>query len=404
MFASISLISAPFLSFSAANILLVGSLGSLLRQLVFLLANAAFVYAVLGPAGFAATLGFCLIGYAMARLHQSWPELSLAATIPALVLLFIYMRNYEVLGFVVPEAVLLTTLRTVGLSFVLFKIIHVFVDLKGGAIRGFDGLTFLNYCLNFTTFMMGPIQRFQDYSDQWTGRKPAIPPTFEAHLDAAIRVLIGLAKVYIIGAFLADKALQPDTDILQLSPLQLMVMLYAFFFFLYMNFSGYCDVVIGIGSLLGVRPPENFNKPFLAQNISDFWLRQHRSLTLWLTDYVFTPAYRWALGTAWFGKRPLLAGNLAIALTMLVSGIWHGTTISFLFFGLAHALFLVIYHSWDHLLTARLGRKRVKALRSRWYARALGMFLTFNAASFAFLFFQLDTPTLLTLLGAAGAP
>lgn len=54
-------------------------------------------------------------------------------------------------------------------------------------------------------------------------------------------------------------------------------------------------MMIGIGSLLGNRPPENFNKPFLAQNISDFWLRQHRSLTLWLTDYVFTPIYKWGL-------------------------------------------------------------------------------------------------------------
>lgn len=393
----ISLISAPFVTFSAVTVLLVTALRGGLRQIIFLIANALFVFAVLGAPGFFATIAFCALGYAIAFHFWSNPDASPWPGISVMVAVFIYLRNYEILGFVLPDDLLMTAIRTIGLSFILFKILHVLIDLRGGAIRNFGPLTFLNYCLNFTTFMMGPIQRYQDYADQWYGRRQAIPLTFEAHLDAVLRILIGLLKAYVVGAFFGDLALKSDTDVAQLSLASLAIKLWAFYFFLYMNFSGYCDVVIGLGSLLGIRPPENFNLPFLAQNMSDFWLRQHRSLTLWLTDYVFTPTYKWALEQKSIAAHPVLAGNLAIALTMFVSGIWHGTTIGFLIFGLLHGAYLVIYHTWDHLITKQLGKKRVRELRRTWPVRAIGMVLTFNAAAFAFLFFQLDTPRLMQL-------
>ena len=394
----VSLLSVEFISFSLISIALVSSLRGVIRQGVFLTANLAFVYFVLGPIGFLSTVAFCSLGYGLAILHRARSSVNLVTTIPILVLLFIYMRNYEILGFVLPDQLLLSALRTVGLSFILFKMIHVLTDSKGDAIQEINFLTFINYCLNFTTFMMGPIQRYQDYYDQWNGLKESIPLTFEAHLDAVLRVLVGFVKIYIIGASLVGFALQSNTDVTQIPISGVILKLYAFYFFLYMNFSGYCDVMIGIGSLLGNRPPENFNKPYLAQNISDFWLRQHRSLTLWLTDYVFTPLFKWGLSHKTLSHHLLVSGNLAIFLTMLVSGIWHGTTLGFLFFGLTHGFFLIIYRTWDHYLTKRLGRKRVKHIRSTWPVRVLGMFLTFNAASFAFLFFQLDSPNLLILV------
>ncbi len=395
---SVSLLAIKFILLITVSIPLLTWLRGAWRQIVFLGLNLFFVFFVLGTVSSLAILGFCVIGYGLCVLHRAKPDFPVSYSILILVALFIYMRGYEILEFVVPESLLLTWLRTIGLSFVLFKMIHVLVDLKGGMIRDINFLTHLNYCTNFTTFMMGPIQRFQDYYDQWSGVKEAIPATFEAHLDAMLRILVGYVKAYILGAMLADVALQSNTDVTQLEFTELVIQLYAFYFFLYLNFSGYCDIVIGAGSLFGVRPPENFNMPFIAQNISDFWLRQHRSLTLWLTDYVFTPAYKWALTQKSLAQFPLLAGNMAIILTMLVSGIWHGTTIGFLFFGLVHGFYFVVYRTWDQLLVNRFGRKRVKQIRKAWPSRIFGIFLTFHAAAFAFLFFQLDTTNLLILL------
>jgi D-alanyl-lipoteichoic acid acyltransferase DltB (MBOAT superfamily) len=248
--------------------------------------------------------------------------------------------------------------------------------------------------------MMGPIQRYQDFHEQWHGTRQAIDLTFEAHLDAGLRILVGLVKAYVLAGWVNPLALQPTTDVLALNLTGWVVQLYAFYFYLYLNFSGYCDVVIGIGSLFGVRPPENFDKPFVARNISDFWQRQHRSLTLWLTDYVFAPAYKRALSGPRLGTHPVLAGNLALMLTMIVSGLWHGTSIGFLVFGITHGIYLVVYHTWDHLLHRQLGRKRVKEIREHWLARAVGIVITFNAVAFAFLFFRLDTPRLLQAFAA----
>ena len=394
---SFALLSIQYLSFSMISVLLVSLLSSVIRQLVFLSVNVFFIVYLLGPSGALSTIAFCLLGFALVKIHLKWPALRILYTLSLFVALFIYMRNYEILQWIFPHEILTSVLSTVGLSFLFFKIIHVLIDAKSNTLRKLEFLTYLNYCLNFTTIMMGPIMRYQDYFDQWHGHKQAIEPTYEAHLDAILRILTGLVKAYILALWVNKLALQPDTNVLQLSFSSWVIQMYGFFFYLYLNFSGYCDIVIGIGSLMGIRPPENFNKPFIAQNMSDFWLRQHRSLTLWLTDYVFSPTYKQALSSKWLSSYPVLSGNLALMLTMVVSGIWHGASLGFLFFGITHGIYLVIYHTWDHLLSKYLGRKRVNQLRKNWLAKIVGIIITFNAASFAFIFFQLDTHHLLQL-------
>jgi D-alanyl-lipoteichoic acid acyltransferase DltB (MBOAT superfamily) len=330
---------------------------------------------------------------------QSRDGVPLALVISVYVALFIYMRQYEFLGWFIPDTLLTRALATVGLSFLLFKVLHVMIEARSRTLGPFDFISYLNYCLNFSTFMMGPIQRFQDYRDQWNGDELAIPLTFEAHLDALLRILFGFVKAFVIAVWFEQYALRPDSDLLALNPAGWLLGAYAFYFYLYLNFAGYCDVVIGVGSLMGIRPPENFDKPFLAKNISEFWQRQHRSLTLWLTDYVFSPTYKRALESDWFSSRTLLAANIALLITMLVSGLWHGTTVAFLLFGLAHGSYLVVYRSWDTWLTRKWGRKRVRRWRKRWDVKLAAMALTFNATAFAFVFFRVQTDQLLRLAG-----
>ena len=175
--------------------------------------------------------------------------------------LFVYMRRYDFLTWVVPGQLLTQALSTIGLSFLFFKVVHVMIEARSGTLGSLQFPTFLNYCLNFTTFVMGPIQRYQDFHSQWNEIKEAIPLRFEAHLDAVLRILIGLVKVYILAVWFEPRGLQSNTDLLELSLTGLLVKVYCFYFFLYLNFSGYCDVVIGVGSLMGVKPPENFNLP-----------------------------------------------------------------------------------------------------------------------------------------------
>lgn len=392
----LSLLSPGFLGLALAAIVLLPALRGRARQIAFIAINLAFIWGVL--LGAASTLGvlvFSLLGYALARIAFARRRTPLLVALALYIALFVYLQRYDFLYWLLPDGALPRFLSTVGLSFLFFKIVHVVIDAYSGTLERLDPLTYLNYCLNFATFAMGPIQRFQDYRAQWDGEQSALPDRFEPHLDAVARVLVGLVKVYVFAPFFETRAFQPDTDLAALNLTGFVVQSYAFWIFLFLNFSGYCDAVIGIGSLFGVRPPENFNKPYLARNISDFWQRQHRSLTLWLTDYVFTPLYKKLLSTSRFTRHRLLAANLSLAATMVVSGLWHGTTISFLLFGLAHAACFVVYHTWDAILQRKFGRRRVQRMRENWFVRAGGIFLTFNATAFTFVFFRLSPDALL---------
>ncbi|MDR4496974.1 MAG: hypothetical protein MRK02_03470 [Candidatus Scalindua sp.] len=126
---------------------------------------------ILGFQGFLSSIIFCLIGYGLIYGSLNNPRRTYTFFLPVYVLLFIYMRRYGFLDWVVPESLLTNVLSTIGLSFLLFKILHVMIEAGSGTLHKFDFLTFLNYCLNFTTFMMGPIQRYDDYYNQWHGEK-----------------------------------------------------------------------------------------------------------------------------------------------------------------------------------------------------------------------------------------
>jgi D-alanyl-lipoteichoic acid acyltransferase DltB (MBOAT superfamily) len=236
---------------------------------------------------------------------------------------------------------------------------------------------------------MGPIQRFQDFSTQWTG-ETSDQPRFETYVTAANRVLRGMVKAFALAPLLAPYVLRPGLPIERMGGMELLVAIYAFYVFLYLDFSGYCDIVIGVGILMGIRPPENFRFPFLARDVSAYWLRVHRSLTVWLTDYIFTPAYRFALGARGLGAHAFLALAASLILTMLVAGAWHGTTLNFVVFGLVHGIALVVARGYEHVMVQRMGRAAFRRFTERPVVTAFAVFLTYNFTSLAYTFFVLD--------------
>ena len=386
-----SLLSTEFLALALVTAVLLAVLRGPARHVAFLVANLVFLWGLLlGPTGTLTTIAFAALGYVLIKLIQRYPDRLFAVLLSGYVVLFVYMQNYDFLGWMLPEGARTNLLATVGLSFLFFKIVHVMIEARSNTLGSVSLMGYLNYGFNFTTFMMGPIQRYQDFDAQWTGRELKTPVSFEGHLDAVLRILVGLVKAYVLARMIEQFAIDAGTVAAAESLPSLLLQIYAFYFFLYLNFAGYCDVVIGVGMLLGVRPPENFDKPFLARDISDFWMRFHRSLTSWLTDYVFSPAYKWALSRPAGGSRPLLAMNGALLLTMLVSGVWHGTTLSFALFGLAHGLYFVAFRTWEALLTKRMGKKALRAWRRRPLVHAAAVFITFHAVALSLVFFRLD--------------
>jgi len=395
-----SLLSLPFFVLSLAAAVWMWSAKGRIRAAGFAALSGWFVWSYLGWGGLAITLGFALAGYGIARLSVGRPRAG-AISITLFTVLFVWMKGYSFL----PDAIVVRLFATAGLSFLFFKILHVVVDHAGGTIERLRLSTYLLYCVNFTAFLMGPIQRYQDFEEQWEGRRTPIPATFEAHLDAVNRVLRGLVKKFVIAAYLADHAILPDgvfpggASLGEFSTAQVLVKTYVFYLYLYFDFSGYCDVVIGVGGLIGVRPPENFRLPFFSPNISQYWLRVHRSLTTWLTDYLFNPIFAGLLRSKRFRGKTVTAMSIAMMTTMFVAGVWHGPTSNFALFGLVHGLFLTGFRVYEHLMIRRFGRKGLRRIRAHPASVLLGTVLTFALSGFAYLFFVLRTDQLAELAG-----
>lgn len=385
------LLSIQFFLLCLAAITILPALRGTARWVAFLVLNVWFVWSYVGPEGFVVVGVLCLLGYAFACWARTGGRVATITGIATLTLAFVFVRRYSLLELAVPESWFLNMAVPAGLSFLFFKIIHVVVDSSGDACKELRPTTYANYCLNFTSFLMGPIQRYQDFEEQWSsGHSSNQPNRFEDYVDAMNRVLLGLVKKFVLAEFLRRVSMHSGMDMSSMSAGELLVRLYAFYLCLYCDFSGYCDVVIGVGSMMGVRPPENFNLPFLARNVSEYWLRVHRSLTLWLTDYVFTPCYAATLRNRFFRGRTLLALAISLMVTMFVSGLWHGTTLSFLCFGVVHGVFLVVQRVYERYMTKALGRQRFAQWSKHPIVHVVAVVLTYNVTSLAYVFFVLD--------------
>jgi D-alanyl-lipoteichoic acid acyltransferase DltB (MBOAT superfamily) len=379
-----------FLILATSAVLFVPAAKGTFRTALFLTLNLVFVWSYWGAAAMPVGLAFCLAGYASARVVRGRSPAVLISCLIVLTAAFVYLRGYTLGGASAPaQPASAGIVAIAGLSFLFFKMIHVVVDAASGSIGDLSLGRYLNYCLNFTTVLMGPIQRYQDFSSQWTG-ETAEPPGFERYLDAANRVLRGFVKAFVLAPVIAPHVLKHGLPFERMGAGEILLGIYAFYVFLYLDFSGYCDIVIGVGVLMGVRPPENFQFPFLARDVSAYWLRVHRSLTTWLTDYVFTPCYRFALTARGLGQSAFAALAVSLLVTMIVAGVWHGTTLNFLIFGLVHGIALVVVRGYEHVMVKQMGRAAFRRFTERPVVTVAAIFLTYNFTSFAYLFFVLD--------------
>lgn len=214
----------------------------------------------------------------------------------------------------------------IGVSFIVFEKITYLVDIRRGLTPPAKSLVdYLNYVFLFPKLLAGPIVKYHDIADQ-LGRPL---PAWEGFRDGLTRFVFGLGKKLLIadqlGGF-ADRifALEPG----QVDAGTAWLGILAFGFQIYFDFAGYSDMAIGMGRMLGFRFLENFNNPYLATSVGDFWKRWHISLTSWIKEYVYIPLG----GNRLPGWR--VAGNLMIC--FVLSGLWHGASWNFVIWGVLH--------------------------------------------------------------------
>lgn len=318
-------------------------------------------------------LAFVLSGYAAARILAWRPStVLLALYIVGLTAAFVILKRYAFLTLVGGESLLAQGIDLVGLSFIFFRQIHYVVDVKQGEIRKLDLWAYLVYQLNLFTLLAGPIQRYQRFDEDWQSLKP-LPADAHAVRMAMLRILVGVIKV----SFLAEACLQLAVGPTELPPVvQRLLLFYLFPAYVFLNFAGYCDIVIAGAALAGIRVPENFDRPYLARNMIDFWSRWHRTLSFWIRDYVFTPLYM-----AVARRRADWAPSLAFVcyfVALFLAGIWHGSTWNFVVFGVLNGIGVSAAKLWENLIVSWRGRKGLREYLNNRPVKWIAIFVTFN--------------------------
>lgn len=275
----------------------------------------------------------------------------------------------------------------VAISFYTFNMISFLVDLYTMEIPKFKVIDYLVYVLYFPKVIQGPLQRYADLSKEL---EKSIRSKFS--YDTLMRGLylfsIGLFKKVLLADTFGEAVSYGFENVTTLGSLEAILVSVFYTFQLYFDFSGYCDMASAISMMIGIELPVNFNSPYKATNIVDFWKRWHITLTGFFTKYLYIP-----LGGNRRGKFRKYLNYLVV---FLISGVWHGRGYTFLVWGLLHGVLFVITRMWmdrnKTSLVKRTGSNPVKTVVST--------ILTFAYVNLAWVFFR--APSLkdaVTLIG-----
>ena len=379
------------------------------RSWVLLLANTVFIGSYvnqpLALLPLAAFLLLCFGSIEFVRRSRSGPLFW--GSLSAILASFVLLKKFSFLSesWLLPFPYLL-----MGLSYVLFRALHLLIDARQGELKQpISPRDFFNYTCNFLTFTAGPIQRFEAYQAQ---REQTVALDEAAVFRAFSRVTLGFLKVAAVSAIfnhlfatVSGRVLDPVGSAALSAHgfgLAFVVSALCYTVYLYYNFSGYVDIVIGVGWLCGQQLPENFNQPFLARSFLDFWSRWHMTLSDWFKTYVFNPLLKILAGRFRAAKAAPYLAVVAFFVTFTIMGVWHGTTSVFLIYGLVLGFGASVNKLWQVLAQQRLGKKRYKALAETAPAIYLSRGLTLAYFAIALSCLWLDLGQLVAIVGRLG--
>lgn len=272
---------------------------------------------------------------------------------------------------------LLEVLLPVGISFFTFQALSYVIDVYRRQVPAVPLLDFSVYLAFFPQLVAGPIVRATEFLPQLYHPRALLP---EEASHAALLIARGLFKKIVISTFVATQIVDPVFAVPSAhSSLEILVAIYGYSVQIYADFSAYTDIAIGIALLLGFRFPLNFDRPYAANSIQDFWRRWHITLSRWLRDYLYIP-----LGG---NRKGRLRTYLNLMITMVLGGLWHGANITFVFWGFFHGLALAVQRAWSE---RRAARGTTAAATPAWQTWAWRL-LTFHLVCALWVFFRSPT-------------
>jgi len=264
---------------------------------------------------------------------------------------------------------LVTLALPIGISFLIFRIISYVVDVYRGTLEPASLLDVAVYVAFFPYLLAGPIARASEFLPQL--RKPRDPRRIDAS-RAFFLIFAGLFKKMLIADYVATHLVTGVfTTPGRYSSLETLLGIYGYAVQIYCDFSAYSDMAIGLSLLLGFELPDNFNAPYTARDVRDFWRRWHMTLSSWIRDYLYIP-----FGGNRKGVRRTYVNLMA---AMLLAGLWHGAAWTFVFWGGLHGAGLC----YDHWRSVRRRASGEPSLRGGFWPAARQRFLTFQFVAFA---------------------
>lgn len=266
-----------------------------------------------------------------------------------------------------------TIILPVGISFFTFQTISYTVDVYRGKVKPVKSLIDFGFYVSFfPQLVAGPIVRAASF----------IPQLYEDYKlskeqmgHAIFLIISGLIKKIIISNYIALNFIDRIFDNpASFSGFENLTAVYGYSIQIYCDFSGYTDIAIGVALLFGFKLPINFNSPYKANNLTDFWRRWHISLSSWLRDYLYIP-----LGG---GRKGNIRMLINVMVTMVLGGLWHGANFRFLIWGFIHGLGLILQKLWNLAFPGNEKRKKLK--------KFLFAFLTFQFVSLSWIFFRAE--------------
>lgn len=265
-----------------------------------------------------------------------------------------------------------------GISYICFRVIQVIIESYDGVIKEISEIRFVEFLIFFPSLSSGPIDRsrrfFEDDARIWTRQE---------YCDL---LWIGFYKI-VLGAFYKIVCSACFYNLLQTyfvgryKPLYILGYAYVYGMYLFFDFAGYSAMAVGTSYLLGIKMPDNFNKPFLSIDIKDFWNRWHITLSSWFRDFIFTRFMMDSARKKRFSNR-LTGAAAGLILNMTIMGIWHGLESHYILYGLYHGVLLALVEVYQK----KSGFYK-KNKNQKWY-KVCSWFINLNAVMFGFLIFS----------------
>ena len=275
-----------------------------------------------------------------------------------------------------------------GISYITFKVMQMLVEIKDNMIKVVNFIDYLSFMIFFPTLSSGPIDRSRRFIKDI--EKTISKTEYLDNLGKGIEyILQGLVYKMILSQLIFDKIniISEATYTTK----NLTIYMYLYGFYLFFDFAGYSLMAVGVSKIFGIDTPMNFNKPFLAKDMKDFWNRWHMSLSHWFRDFVFSRLV-FAMFKKKIFKSSLTTAMVAYIVNMTLMGVWHGINFSYLLYGLYHGIILAITEYFQKTKFYKNNKNK------KWFEYS-SIFITFNLVMFGFFIFSEKFVYILQVMG-----